>query len=124
MPLLEVLERRMLEAVGSGVPSTGNGDDDADGDDDDTPSTGEVLSAQQVFDRIGPSIAFVQTPAGTGSSILIDARHVVTNSHVVWPFEQARIVFPDGTEFLGAAVVGLGPARGHRGRRAAAGRVV
>ena len=29
----------------------------------------------------------------------------MTNAHVVWPFRQARIVFPDGSEFLDTPVV-------------------
>ncbi len=31
---------------------------------------------------------------------------MVTNAHLVWPFDTARVVFPDGTEFDAAPVVG------------------
>ncbi len=36
--------------------------------------------------------------------MLIDGGYVVTNAHVVWPFDSARIVFPDGSEFLNIPV--------------------
>ena len=31
---------------------------------------------------------------------------MVTNAHVVWPFDATRVVFPDGTEFGQAPVKG------------------
>ncbi|MCH8801891.1 MAG: TRAP transporter substrate-binding protein DctP [Chloroflexi bacterium] len=34
---------------------------------------------------------------------------IVTNAHVVWPFDQARIVFPDGSEFLDVPVLAFDP---------------
>ena len=58
-----------------------------------------------MFAAVSPGIAFVETPTGTGSSILLDERRLITNSHVVWPFESVRVVFPDGTEFPDAPVV-------------------
>ena len=45
-------------------------------------------------------MAFIETPAFTGSGVLIEGGYVVTNAHVVWPFDAARVVFPDGSEFL------------------------
>ena len=36
---------------------------------------------------------------------MIDGGYVVTNAHVVWPFDQVRVVFPDGSEFLNAPVL-------------------
>ena len=69
-----------------------------------TASTG-VLAPDEVFAAVSPAIAFVETQTGTGSSILLDERRLITNSHVVWPFKQVRVVFPDGTEFLDAPVV-------------------
>ena len=30
---------------------------------------------------------------------------MVTNAHVVWPYQNARIVFPDGTEHLDVPVL-------------------
>ncbi len=38
---------------------------------------------------------------------MISGGYVVTNAHVVWPFATARLVFPDGSEFLEVPVVGM-----------------
>jgi S1-C subfamily serine protease len=64
-----------------------------------------AMSPDAVYAAVSPAIAFVETSIGTGSAILLDERRLITNSHVVWPFEQVRVVFPDGTEFLDAPVV-------------------
>ena len=61
-----------------------------------TPGT---LTSPQIFDKVSPSIAFIETATGTGSGVLIDGGYVATNAHVVWPYDTARIVFPDGSEF-------------------------
>ena len=60
----------------------------------------------QIFSEVSPSIAFIETLAGTGSGVLIEGGYVVTSAHVVWPFDTARVVFPDGSEFLDAPVKG------------------
>ena len=65
------------------------------------------MAPAAVFPAVSPSIAFVETQTGTGSSILIDERRLITNSHVVWPFTQVRVVFPDGMEFLDAPVIAM-----------------
>lgn len=62
------------------------------------------LEPKDIFARVSPSIAFIETPIGTGSGILIDDEWLVSNAHVVWPFEQVRVVFGDGTEFVDAEV--------------------
>ncbi len=54
---------------------------------------------------IGPSVVFIETAAMTGSGMIIDGNYIVTNAHVVWPFEEARVVFPDGTEHEDVAVL-------------------
>ena len=59
----------------------------------------------QIFARISPSLAFIETPTGTGSGVLIEGGYVVTNAHVVWPFDEVRVVFPDGSEFPQAPVM-------------------
>ncbi len=58
---------------------------------------GEMTSAE-IYAMLSPSVAYIETPTGTGSGFLVDGGYVVTNHHVVWPFEEARVVFPDGTE--------------------------
>ena len=39
--------------------------------------------------------------------MLVDGGYVVTNAHVVWPFEQVRVVFPDKSEYLDVPVANL-----------------
>ncbi len=65
------------------------------------------LTAVDVFRSVSPSIAFLETPAGTGSGVLIDSSTLVTNAHVVWPYDQVRVVFGDGAEIRAAPVIGV-----------------
>lgn len=68
------------------------------------PSTIEH-KASQIFAAISPAVAFIDTPTGTGSGVLIHGSYLLSNAHVVWPFDKVRVVFPDGSEFLDAPVV-------------------
>lgn len=63
------------------------------------------MSSTAIFDQVSPAIAFIETPAGTGSGLLIEGGYVVTNAHVVWPFQEVRLVFPDGSEYAPAPVL-------------------
>ena len=77
---------------------------------DPTPAStpaGEKTSTE-IYAMLSPSVAYIQTPTGFGSGFLIDGGFVVTNHHVVWPFEEAQVLFPDGTE-LTAPVVAWDP---------------
>lgn len=69
-----------------------------------TATSGGAGAAAAVFAAVSPGIAFVETYGGTGSAILLDERRLITNAHVVWPYETLRVVFPDGTEFIDAPV--------------------
>ncbi len=69
--------------------------------------TPEPLTSEQIFERVSPSIVFIETAARKGSGVLIEGGYVVTNAEVVWPFETVSIVFPDGSEFLEVPVKGL-----------------
>jgi hypothetical protein len=64
-----------------------------------------VLEPDDLYASVAPAIAFIQTPTATGSGILIDAEHVLTNAHVVGHFETVRVHFPGGVEFREATVV-------------------
>ena len=67
------------------------------------------LTAAQVFAAISPSIALIRTERGfAGSGILTERGYVVTNAHVVWPYEGADVVFPDGSQY-DAPVVAMDP---------------
>lgn len=63
-----------------------------------------ALPAPEIYRRVSPAVAFIETPAATGSGAVLAERYVVTNAHVVWPFTQARVVFADGAEFADAPV--------------------
>ena len=67
------------------------------------------MSPAEVYALISPSVAFIETTAATGSGILIRDGYVITNYHVVWPYESVRVVFPDGTELENVPVVGWDP---------------
>ena len=64
------------------------------------------LSAAEVYARVAPSTVFIETPAGTGSGVLIDEGYIVTNRHVVWPYESAWVTFPDGAWYEDVPVIG------------------
>jgi hypothetical protein len=68
-------------------------------------SAAGVLTPAQVFAAISPSVAFVDLPDSSGSGFLIDGGYLVTNAHVVWPYTEARVVFPDGSEHKDVPVV-------------------
>lgn len=69
-------------------------------------STDTPVTLAGIFQRISPAVAFVETPSGTGSGILIAGGYLATNAHVVWPYDKVRVVFPDGSEFPQARVLG------------------
>ena len=66
----------------------------------------EELSPAEVYALVSPSIALVETYSKLGSGILIEGGYIVTNHHVVWPYDEAWLVFPDGTEFQNVPVIG------------------
>ncbi len=64
------------------------------------------LSATEVYARVAPSVVFIETPASRGSGVLIDGGYIVTNRHVVWPYESVWVTFPDGAWYEDVPVVG------------------
>ena len=64
-----------------------------------TTTTSPAALSARVYRLVSASIAFVDTPVASGSGVLIEGGYVVTNHHVVWPFEEVRVVFPGGEEF-------------------------
>ena len=70
------------------------------------PAADAQLSAAEVYARLAPSIVFIETPAGTGSGVLIDEGYIVTNRHVVWPYESVWVTFPDGAWYDDVPVIG------------------
>ena len=76
-----------------------------------TPSLTQLTTAD-IFARLAPSIAFVEVASGSGSGVLIEGGYVLTNAHVVWPFEHVRVVFGDQSEHLKVPVAHLDPMAG------------
>lgn len=64
----------------------------------DPPTAETELSSVEVYEQIGPSIALIETQSKKGSGVLIEGGYIVTNHHVVSPYDEAWVVFPDGTE--------------------------
>lgn len=65
-------------------------------------------TASAIYRALASSIAFIETQTGTGSGLLTEIHgqpYVVTNAHVVWPYSEARVVFPDGEEHRHAPLV-------------------
>ena len=65
-----------------------------------------VSTAEQVYGKVAPAIASIDTDIAGGSGILIDSSTVLTAAHVVWPYQSVRVVFPNGTEIQDAPVIG------------------
>lgn len=77
-----------------------------------TTSPREESSAEEIYERVAPSVAFIVRRDGWpgGSGILIDGGYIITNHHVVEPYDMvSRVVFPDGTELWNVPVVGWAP---------------
>ncbi|MGD8455546.1 MAG: serine protease [Anaerolineales bacterium] len=63
------------------------------------------LSASEILAKISPVVVFIESSNGSGSGLLIEGGYILTNAHVVWPFEDVRVVFPGGAEFEDVPVV-------------------
>jgi hypothetical protein len=63
-------------------------------------------AAQRIYEKVAPSIAYIETEYSSGSGILVDDTTLLTAAHVVWPLRSVRVVFPDGTEIPDAPVLG------------------
>ncbi len=61
-----------------------------------TSTTSAPPTATDIYASVSPALAFVHTPVGSGSAILIDHTTLVTNAHVVWPSSHVAISFPGG----------------------------
>jgi hypothetical protein len=67
----------------------------------------EPLSAGEVLELTRGSVALIQTPLGTGSSVLLDDGHLVTNAHVVDPFRSVSVTFEGDGPIVDVPVVGV-----------------
>ncbi len=64
------------------------------------------LTATEIFDEISPAVAFVETTSASGSGVWVEPGYLISNAHVVWPYEKVnRVVFPNGEEHIDVPVV-------------------
>ena len=68
--------------------------------------TPETPDAVEVFTKVSPAIAFVETDIATGSGILIERDILLTAAHVVWPQRNVRVAFPGGGSTVAGQVIG------------------
>ena len=62
-----------------------------------------------VYERVAPSVVFIQTNGGTGSGFVWDLDgHIVTNNHVIAGANQIVVTFHDGRS-ANASIVGTDP---------------
>ena len=68
---------------------------------------GGSLDSAQIFASVAPAIAYIRTWGGSGSGVLIEGGYIVTNAHVVWPYNAAaRVYFPAGPDLRNVPVIG------------------
>ena len=65
-----------------------------------------TLTSQEIYNLISPAVPLIETPLATGSGILIDDRHVLTDAHVVWPYNTASVRFVGSSAITDVPVVG------------------
>ena len=68
-----------------------------------------ALQPSELFTRISPSVVFIETDLRRGSGAVIEGGYVLTNNHVIWPYDDVRVVLPDGTELEGVPVFNSDP---------------
>lgn len=68
-------------------------------------ATPALPSVAEIYQQLAPSVAYIINEASTGSGILLQDGYIVTNAHVIWPFDTARVVFADGTAYDDVPVV-------------------
>jgi hypothetical protein len=106
MSKLHVLTLASLFLISVGISCGPSGQGDIDNPANATlQAVSSTQTPAELFSYLSPSIPFLSTPLSTGSGILIDGGYVLTNYHVVSPYQSARIVFPDGSEFLNVPLV-------------------
>ena len=69
-------------------------------------ATTEQVSSARIFEMVSPAIAYIHTGFSSGSGVLVEGGYIVTNAHVVWPFDAVRVAFPDGTVIWDVPVIG------------------
>ena len=69
-------------------------------------ATSASQTPARIFAAVSPSVAYIERETFHGSALLVDGGYLVTNAHVVWPSNGAKVVFPDGTVIRNVPLVG------------------
>lgn len=72
-----------------------------------TPEANVALNAKDVLAKVGPSIVFISTEFASGTGIMLDGGYVLTNAHVITPFNAVDVTPPDGSAEVDVPVVGV-----------------
>jgi S1-C subfamily serine protease len=72
-----------------------------------SPSAGEDLSGAEVLAELRDSVALIETPAGSGSAVLLPDGYLLTNAHVVDPFTVVDVTFEGAETTAEVPVVGI-----------------
>ncbi len=99
-----VIAMAAVALVGCGVHGGGG---QSEGPTTTRAASARVLDGKGVLAALRPAVAFVETPAGSGSAVLIDDGYLVTNAHVVEPFASVTVTFDGGKPTEDVPVVGL-----------------
>jgi len=112
----------LLATLAGGIACGGGGDDDDDDDDGDSTPTEEskktpeskTLTPQQILEGMKGSVVHIVAtyPEGTGGGtgfVWKDAKHIITNAHVVLGAGSIKVVDPKDGRQISAKVVALSP---------------
>jgi S1-C subfamily serine protease len=72
-----------------------------------TTTTVAALSASDVIDLIGPSVVFLSNEYGTGTGLAVADGYILTNAHVIAPFDAVDVTPPGGDPIEDVPVVGV-----------------
>ena len=99
-------------------------------------ASGRSLSQEELYKRIAPSVAFIETPiidggrrvsllngeidqvvdepdySYTGSGVLLEGGYIVAPYLAVWPYRTVRVVFAAGSEYSDVPVINYDPLAG------------
>lgn len=67
----------------------------------------EPLVGASLYERAAPAIAYIETPIASGSGILFEGGYLLTDAHVVSPYDVVRVRFPDGRTLRDVPVVAV-----------------
>lgn len=93
--------------LASGCGASGDGGSESSPKSTSTEETGPAIGGKAVLSKLRGSVALIDTPIGSGSAVLTDDGYLVTNAHVVDPFDVADVTFDGDDPMLDVDVVGV-----------------